>query len=144
MLENTLFLVPCTHSMEATYCIHAATTSGCMTMTHTHIPLATSSLFQANPPAARILVADDDPFIRQMLEAMLLSAGYNVLCAPDGAALVQMAQEHIPDLLLIDLMMPHLDGFEAIRQLRHDTRTGHLPMIVVTARSRTDDLVQGF
>jgi DNA-binding response OmpR family regulator len=94
--------------------------------------------------AARILIADDDPSIRQLLEALLTSAGYAVFSAPDGAALVRMAQEHVPDLLLIDLMMPNLDGFEAIRQLRHDTRTGHLPMLVITARSRTPDIVQGF
>lgn len=94
--------------------------------------------------AARILIADDDPSIRQLLEALLANAGYAVFSAPDGAALVRMAQEQVPDLLLIDLMMPNLDGFEAIRQLRHDTRTGHLPMLVITARSRTADLVQGF
>jgi diguanylate cyclase (GGDEF)-like protein len=94
--------------------------------------------------AARILIADDDPSIRQLLEVLLTGAGYAVFSAPDGAALVRMAQEHVPDLLLIDLMMPNLDGFEAIRQLRHDTRTGHLPMLVITARSRTPDIVQGF
>lgn len=98
--------------------------------------------FHSNP--ARILIADDDESLRRLLELTLLNVGYTVLTAADGATLVQMAQEHTPDLMLIDLMMPHLDGFEAIRQLRNDSRTAHLPMLVLTARSRSDDLVQGF
>lgn len=55
-----------------------------------------------------------------------------------------MAQEHVPDLVLIDLMMPQIDGYEAIRQLRNDTRTAHLPMLILTARSTLDDVVTGF
>ncbi|MBC8078354.1 MAG: response regulator [Chloroflexales bacterium] len=111
----------------------------------TTIHHASASVYRAPASAtARILIADDDPSIRQLLEMLLAKAGYAVFSAPDGAALVRMAQEHVPDLLLIDLMMPNLDGFEAIRQLRLDTRTAHLPMLVITARSRTTDLVQGF
>src|SRR5262245_29752329 len=109
-------------------------------MRRTDIVLHTDNLIEEDRSVHRILVADDDPHIRQMIEAMLGSEGYTVLCAPDGAALVQMAQEYVPSLLLIDIMMPHVNGLEAIRQLRHDTRTGHLPMIVITARSHTDDL----
>src|ERR671939_129307 len=58
--------------------------------------------------------------------------------------LVRMAQERIPDLVLVDLMMPQLDGYEAIRQLRNDTRTAHLPMLILTAKSTPDDVVVGF
>lgn len=111
-------------------------------MTQMRTPLDAAQSNQSAAP--RILIADDDASIRYLLETTLESEGYKVLSAADGTSLVQMAQEHVPDLLLIDLMMPHLDGFEAIRQLRQDTRTGHLPMLIVTARSLTDDLVQGF
>jgi diguanylate cyclase (GGDEF)-like protein len=55
-----------------------------------------------------------------------------------------MAQEIMPDLLLIDLMMPHMDGYEAILQLRNDTRTSHLPIIIVTAKSASGEVVTGF
>src|SRR5215211_6720402 len=55
-----------------------------------------------------------------------------------------MAQERVPDLVLIDLMMPQMDGYEAIRQLRNDTRTAHLPMLILTAKSTLDDVVTGF
>ncbi|NWF78755.1 MAG: diguanylate cyclase [Chloroflexi bacterium] len=93
---------------------------------------------------ARILVADDDPAMCLLLRETLQEAGYEVLIAHDGDQLVRMAQDHPPDLLLVDLMMPLMDGFEAIRQLRNDTRTSHLPMIILTARSASSEVVTGF
>jgi diguanylate cyclase (GGDEF)-like protein len=92
----------------------------------------------------RILVADDDPALCLLLRETLQEAGYEVLIASDGDELVRIAQDHPPDLLLIDLMMPLMDGFEAIRQLRNDTRTSHLPMIILTARSASSEVVVGF
>ncbi len=92
----------------------------------------------------RILVADDDPAMCLLLRETLQEAGYEVLIANDGDQLIRMAQDHPPDLLLIDLIMPLMDGFEAIRQLRNDTRTSHLPMIILTARSTTAEVVIGF
>ena len=95
-------------------------------------------------PQPRILVADDDPSLCLLLRETLQDAGYEVLIANDGDQLVRMAQDQPPDLLLIDLMMPLMDGFEAIRQLRNDTRTSHLPMIILTARSASSEVVVGF
>jgi diguanylate cyclase (GGDEF)-like protein len=92
----------------------------------------------------RILIADDEQAVRQLLEVVFTSQGYEVLIAQNGDQLVRMAQERVPDLVLVDLMMPHLDGYEAIRQLRNDTRTAHLPMIILTAKSTPDDVVTGF
>ena len=92
----------------------------------------------------RILIADDEKSVRQLLELVLQSQGYQVITARNGDHLVRLAQEHIPDLVLVDLMMPGLDGYEAIRQLRNDTRTAHIPMIILTARSAPDDVVTGF
>src|SRR5215207_7439380 len=91
----------------------------------------------------RILVADDEPSVCQLLELVLKSEGYEVIIAYNGDQLVRLAQGHMPDLLLIDLMMPQIDGYEAIRQLRNDTRTAHLPMIILTAKSTPTDLVIG-
>jgi DNA-binding response OmpR family regulator len=91
-----------------------------------------------------ILIADDDPAIRHLLSLMLSSSGYHVLVAENGYQLIQLAQDEMPDLLLVDLMMPHLDGYEAIRQLRNDTRTAHIPMIILTAKSTPNDVVTGF
>lgn len=95
-------------------------------------------------PQARILVADDDPTLCLILRETLQDAGYEVALAYDGDQLVRMAQEDPPDLLLVDLMMPLMDGFEAIRQLRNDTRTSHLPVIILTARSASSEVVVGF
>ncbi|NCC34903.1 MAG: response regulator, partial [Chloroflexia bacterium] len=92
----------------------------------------------------QILIADDDPSILLLLRETLQDAGYEVRTASDGDELVRMAQEQPPDLMLIDLMMPLMDGFEAIRQLRNDTRTSHLPMIILTARSASSEVVVGF
>lgn len=93
---------------------------------------------------ARILVADDDPAMCLLLRETLQEAGYEVMIANDGDQLIRMAQDHPPDLLIIDLVMPLVDGFEAIRQLRNDTRTSHLPMIILTARSASEEVVSGF
>lgn len=93
---------------------------------------------------ARILIADDDPALRLILQETLRIAGYEVESAGNGYQLVSMAQNQPPDLLIIDLMMPLMDGFEAIRQLRNDTRTSHLPMIILTARSASSEVVIGF
>lgn len=92
----------------------------------------------------RILIADDDPSIRQLLSLALHSQGYQVFVANNGYQLVHMAQAEKPDLLIVDLMMPQLDGYEAIRQLRNDTRTAHIPMLILTAKSASEEVVTGF
>src|ERR671928_812492 len=94
--------------------------------------------------STRILIADDEPTVRQLLELVLTGQGYEVSLATNGAQLVRMAQERVPDLVLVDLMMPFMDGYEAIRQLRNDTRTAHVPMLILTAKSTPDDVVTGF
>ncbi|GAB4193031.1 MAG: response regulator [Roseiflexaceae bacterium] len=94
--------------------------------------------------SARILIADDDPAVRQLLELTLEEHGYEVMTATNGDQLVRMAQDRAPDLMLVDVMMPVLDGYEAIRQLRNDTRTAHIPMLILTARSTPNDVVTGF
>jgi diguanylate cyclase (GGDEF)-like protein len=99
---------------------------------------------QAIVPHQRVLIADDDPSIRQLLEATLRNDGYDVISASNGHELVRLAQERAPGLILVDLVMPQMDGYEAIRQMRNDTRTAHIPMLILTARSHTGDVVVGF
>lgn len=91
-----------------------------------------------------ILLGDDDPGFCRLMQMLFATAGYSVLVASDGHSLVRIAQEALPDLVLVDLVMPQLDGYEALRQLRNDTRTAHLPMIVLTASGAPADLVSGF
>lgn len=111
--------------------------------TSTNTPHSASS--EPTPPAApRVLIADDDPYIREMLIQALESDGYEAISAADGHELVRLAQEHAPNIILVDLMMPHMDGYEAIRQMRNDTRIAHIPMLILTARTRPKDVVIGF
>ncbi|EFO80372.1 response regulator receiver modulated diguanylate cyclase [Oscillochloris trichoides DG-6] len=97
-------------------------------------------------PAANqtILIADDDESIRQVLMILLRSVGYRIELVGNGSDLIQRAQVIMPHLLLIDVMMPDMDGYEALRQLRNDTRTAHIPAIMLTARGEPKDLVHGF
>ena len=95
-------------------------------------------------PKQRILVADDEPGVRQLLDVLLTEQGYDVQTAVNGDQLIRLAQVSVPELVLVDLMMPGVDGFEAIRQLRNDTRTAHVPAIILTARGNPVDVVSGF
>jgi DNA-binding response OmpR family regulator len=92
----------------------------------------------------RILLADDEASVRQLLQLVLESQDYEVAGASSGDELIRLAQERPPDLILVDVMMPRMDGYEAIRQLRNDTRTAHLPMMILTSKSAPGDLVEGF
>jgi diguanylate cyclase (GGDEF)-like protein len=90
-----------------------------------------------------VLVVDDDEDIRAYLEVTLELAEFEVLQAADGARGLQMARAEQPDLILLDVMMPGLDGLEVLRQLRADVRTNHLPVILLTARVQADDTIEG-
>ena len=91
-----------------------------------------------------LLVVDDDPFIARLLEIELRAAGYDVRVASDGALALTAAQERCPDLVLADVMMPNMDGFELTRRLRQDPRTSTVSIIMLTARGLSADKLEGF
>src|SRR6478735_4930796 len=91
-----------------------------------------------------LLVADDDPFIARLLEIELRAAGYDVRVASDGVEAFDLAQERSPDLVLADVMMPNMDGFELTRRLRQDPRTATVSIIMLTARGLSADKLEGF
>jgi diguanylate cyclase (GGDEF)-like protein len=91
-----------------------------------------------------LLVVDDDPFIARLLEIELRAAGYDVRVASDGAQALVAAQERCPDLVLADVMMPNMDGFELTRRLRQDPRTAAVSIIMLTARGLSADKLEGF
>ncbi len=90
--------------------------------------------------ARRILVVDDDPMVATTIQRVLRPEGYDVDVALGGAAALDRAREQRPDLVVLDLMMPGIDGLEVCRQLRAD---GNLPILMLTARSGTADRVRG-
>lgn len=90
-----------------------------------------------------ILVADDDPLIVRLLEHRLRHRGYDVISAPDGEAALDLANSEKPDLILLDGMMPGLDGFEVLRRLKENDETIGIPVVMLTARSQEGDIVDG-
>lgn len=95
-----------------------------------------------NTPA-RILVADDNPTNRDILQARLEANGYEVLHAGDGEEALAVTHERRPDLILLDIMMPKLDGIEVCRRVKADTALPFTPIILVTAKAESGDVVQG-
>jgi len=92
----------------------------------------------------RVLVVDDDAQILSVLEKRLRSKNYDVITAADGRDAVNKARAHMPDLIILDVMMPHMDGTEAARILRDDIKTRHIPIIYVTAlKSDSDEMSDG-
>jgi len=90
---------------------------------------------------ARLLVVDDEPNIRELLSASLRYAGFDVATAADGNAALTAARAQRPDLLVLDVMMPGLDGFEVVRRLRGEGV--QCPVLFLTARDSTEDKVTG-
>ncbi|HEX9123804.1 MAG TPA: response regulator [Actinomycetota bacterium] len=91
-----------------------------------------------------ILVVDDDPFIARLLEIELRAAVFEVRLASDGEQALEMARTSCPDLVLCDVMMPNMDGFELTRRLRQDSRTATVSVIMLTARGLSADKLEGF
>jgi len=90
--------------------------------------------------AARILVAEDDRFLRRAAEATLRQRGFTVLTAADGEETLRQARAEVPDLILLDLIMPKLQGFEVLRALKGDPATAHIPVIVLSNLGQPTDV----
>jgi DNA-binding response OmpR family regulator len=91
-----------------------------------------------------VLVADDDEDILQLVSFRLERAGYTVVTAADGPQALAAAREHQPDLAVLDVMMPGLNGYEVTRRLRADPATQAIPVILLTARVQEADVSRGF
>src|SRR4249919_207342 len=96
------------------------------------------------PAGTSLLVVDDDAFIARLLEIECTAAGYDVRTAGSGDRALELAQERCPDLILADVMMPNMDGFELTRRLRMDERTAAAKVILLTARGMSADRLEGF
>ncbi|MFP5315986.1 two-component system, OmpR family, response regulator [Arthrobacter subterraneus] len=92
-------------------------------------------------PEAKLLVVDDEPNIRELLSTSLRFAGFEVVAAANGREALAAAEAHNPDLAVLDVMLPDMDGFTVTRRLRAAGR--HFPVVFLTARDDTDDKVTG-
>jgi len=92
---------------------------------------------------ARVLIVDDSPSQLLGLQRIVEKLGHQVVTAEDGAAGVEAARRELPDLILMDVVMPNLNGFQATRQISKDPATSHIPVILVTTKDQETDKVWG-
>jgi two-component system phosphate regulon response regulator PhoB len=92
---------------------------------------------------ARILLVDDEPDLVELVRHHLVREHYDVVTASDGEAGLAEARRKLPDLVILDLMLPGIDGLEVCRRLRADSRTQHIPIVMLTAKGEEADAVIG-
>jgi len=103
----------------------------------------------AQPPTkagrpAKIVICDDEQAILRLLQANLESQGYEVISAKDGRDCLAKLREMTPDLVILDVMMPYIDGLEVLKFLRRHPETEHLPVVMLTSKSQDEDLLAGY
>ena len=91
-----------------------------------------------------VLVVDDNEDNVQIMSAILLGRGFDVRIARDGKSALESIRQHVPDLILLDVMMPGMDGMEVLDHVKADTRSARIPVIMVTAKSQDQDLLAGY
>lgn len=92
---------------------------------------------------ARILIVDDSPSQLMGIRRIVEKLGHQALTAEDGQAGVDAAKRELPDLILMDVVMPNLNGFQATRSITRDPATGHIPVVLVTTKDQDTDRVWG-
>jgi DNA-binding response OmpR family regulator len=91
-----------------------------------------------------VVVAEDEPQIANLVRYKLEKSGYEVLWGKDGQRAWELIQESKPDLVILDVMMPIMDGFEVLRAMHDGPETREIPAIMVTARGMEEDILKGF
>lgn len=92
----------------------------------------------------KILVVDDEPYIVEMVEVNLIKAGYRVITAYDGEEALKKVEEENPDLIICDVNMPKIDGFEVLKRLKSNMATRYIPVVMLTARTGDEDVFKGW
>jgi len=82
--------------------------------------------------AKKILVIEDEATLLKALVQVLTQSGYEAISAPDGEKGWELAQQEVPDLILLDIILPKMDGFEVLKQIKADAKTDHIPVIILT------------
>lgn len=105
--------------------------------------VTTGDFFMSGRQSPRILFADDDPTVSGFVDLLLTRAGYTVVRASDGVEVMERIRQFPPDLILLDVLMPRLDGLEVLRALRDNPDTSQIPVIMLTQKTRVEDRVKG-
>jgi two-component system alkaline phosphatase synthesis response regulator PhoP len=98
---------------------------------------------QDGPKQPSVLIVDDNPQNLELLQAYLEELDCRIRCATDGIEALKFVKDHKPDLVLLDVMMPQMSGFEVCRRLKNDPQTADIPVIMVTALSEFGDIERG-
>ena len=91
----------------------------------------------------KVLLAEDDTSLRENVEELLELSGFSVFSASNGKIAVEMARKELPDIVLCDIMMPEMDGYEVLEQLSSDESTRHIPFIFVSAKTERHEIRRG-
>jgi DNA-binding response OmpR family regulator len=91
----------------------------------------------------RILAVDDEPHILKLVSFSLRAKGLEVIEATDGLSAIEVAEREQPDLILMDVMMPALDGYEACRRIKANPKTAHIPVVMLTAKTQVAEQKSG-
>jgi len=94
--------------------------------------------------AKKILVVDDERHIVRLVEVNLTRAGYDVVSAYDGVEALEKVEEDMPDMIVLDVMMPRMDGFEVLKNLQADPKYKDIPVIMLTAKAQDADIFKGW
>lgn len=94
--------------------------------------------------AKKILAVDDERHILRLVQINLEKAGYEVVTGSNGREALEMVAQHSPDLIVMDVMMPEMDGFEALQTLKNDPATASIPVIMLTAKAQDADVFHGW
>ena len=94
------------------------------------------------PPGKKILIVDDDPRIRMLLSDFMTIKGYETVTAKDGLEAVEKALQSTPNLIFLDILMPEMDGWQTVAQLRLHEKTRDIPVVMLTAQSDTEALLR--
>ncbi len=92
---------------------------------------------------SKVLIADDDPTILMLLRVNLEMEGHEVVSAANGSEAIETAREEVPDLVILDVMMPGMDGWEACKQMREFPALSNVPIIFLSARAQETDIQRG-
>ncbi|MFP4457639.1 MAG: response regulator transcription factor [Clostridia bacterium] len=93
---------------------------------------------------SKILVVEDENHIIKVLKMFLKREGHEVLIAEDGTTAVSMAQEEIPDLIFLDILLPKLNGYLVCQALKEEVATKHIPIVFVSAKAQDEDIQKGY
>ena len=94
--------------------------------------------------SSKVLIVDDEPNILMSLEFLLKKSGYQVFIARDGREALGIIDEEVPDIILLDVMMPEVDGYEVCQKVKNNAQTSHIKIIFLSAKTKKENIDKGY